>query len=84
MTGDERCETCGYWVSNTDDEHDDDYGDGTCHRYPPVLNQIAVTRHMHRCDKDVIAATMSSLPWYFPMTDCECWCGEYRPRELDQ
>jgi hypothetical protein len=35
---------------------------------------------MYRYDEDVIAATMSSLPWCFPVTDSDDLCGEYRPR----
>ncbi len=68
------CSDCLYWQRiTTAVEEDIIEPQGECHRYPPVLTLVADDAE---CETD--------LPWYFPVTLGDQWCGEYRSRAEHQ
>lgn len=71
-----RCGDCQFW-----EEEGENTGDGQCHRYPPVLNLVALKWWVRHRKMGVGEVAMKSLPWYRPVADCDDWCGEFRPRE---
>jgi hypothetical protein len=48
---------------------------GHCHRYPPTLTIADTTLSVIEQIEEA-----HRVPWPFPLTFAEDWCGEYKPR----
>jgi hypothetical protein len=68
----DRCGTCRWWGGWPDDDA------GLCRRYPPAFG----AREME--PGEVEAGHLAADRGFWPVTDSDDWCGEWRPREGDK
>ena len=76
---DESCGKCRFWTGRDEADPDDPMAEGGCRRYPPSLSGFLenVTAKDSCDDDDIDGVVTSSLPWMFPKTTQEDWCGEF-------
>ena len=84
-----KCRTCKWWLADQVSDAPD--REGYCNRYPPVLNQAAITVSADECAREteepsdvVIIDTHSSLYWSTPKTDEADGCGEWMENEVKE
>lgn len=79
----EQCGGCKFWLCLTDDD-EVTYTRGSCRRFPPVIDPLAVHEEMRYSDREGDAATDidCSEPdmWIQPRTYRTVWCGEFKRR----
>jgi hypothetical protein len=84
----ERCETCRWWAP---DDSSGECMDGTCHRYPPVLNQVGLLHTtQERAEQKNEALSDASLNevsrtwnWSLPVVEYSDFCGEWRAKQSE-
>lgn len=83
MEDEENCGNCIFWK----DRSPSGDAEAPCKRFPPVLNVVQLRQDLKEAmgRRDVIEATNNMVPWYFPTTTWDDWCGEWKARkEADQ
>lgn len=68
------CLSCVFWEPE----------DLSCRRYPPVLSHAQVyleTKSAQDPASQAIDEASTDICWYWPATNADDWCGEWRKRE---
>jgi len=86
MNADERCGTCRFYDSCSDQLDDQD--EGQCRRHPPVVcPQVIAAYYLQEYEEGESPffagpGRQPLNPWesHWPWVHAHDWCGEYRPR----
>ena len=82
------CLTCKFHEPFT--RNSEDWDEGCCKRFPPQLNmaylhfdETDTRKHDPNKADNAIQACFSMIPWVFPVTTFDEWCGEWQPKPPD-
>lgn len=87
--GDECCENCRFWVRTQGDEVTSDDAAainvdciGFCKRLPPAVDFVFL-RTLAKGNNELTPISDRYDCTIFPVTWADDWCGEYKPKALD-